>query len=159
MKQITGSINYTINVSDKGEWSAEYGQENLTEEENLNSDIAIVIMAYAVMHGYVNTMKEGKNSLKGKDKAHMTQKISKIIAGTFGLSLVADYLVASYYDYIEYLNKNKAAKKVKSELLKVTSSEKSEDVIFEEPMTEEDIKIAKQTHDRLTEQYNKTHGL
>jgi len=137
MKEIKGSISYTLQISDSGEWTVTYGTEGQSEEDSVHNDIASLVIAQNVMEQCAATMKLNKESLKGRDKKYMTQKLDKVIDGRFGLKLIADYLIDCYEGYMEFLSKKASDKEANPKAEQVT-------------MTEEEIKMAKETHDRLT---------
>jgi len=142
MKEIKGSISYTLQISDSGEWTVTYGTEGQSEEDSVHNDIASLVIAQNVMEQCAATMKLNKESLKGRDKKYMTQKLDKVIDGRFGLKLIADYLIDCYEGYMEFLS-NKAVDK------------EANPKVEQMPMTEEEIKMAKETHDRLTNEFVK----
>lgn len=102
-KEIAGNIPYTLKISDKEEWTIEYGSETDTELQTLHNDMASLAIAQRVMEICAVRLREEKNITGGKKRKWLTQKLDKVVDGRFGIKIICDYFLDIYPEYIKYL--------------------------------------------------------
>jgi len=110
MEEIKGTINYTLKISDEGDWSIVYGSDSDTPKDTIHNDMASLAICQDIMEICAARFSLEKKELKGKSKQFMGQKMRKTIDARAGLKLICDYMLNVYKPYVKYLEdeENKA---------------------------------------------------
>jgi hypothetical protein len=96
-KEITGSIPYTLVLSEDGKWDIKY-------ESTIHNDMASLAIAQFVMENIAINLREEKKNASGSVKKAMGVKLDKGVSGRFGLQMICDYMLDAYVPYMKYLD-------------------------------------------------------
>lgn len=96
-REITGTIPYTLKISDEGEWDIKY-------DSSIHNDMASLAISQYVMESIAVNLREEKKNASGKVKKAFAAKLDKCVSGRFGLQVICDYMLDAYEPYMKYLS-------------------------------------------------------
>lgn len=99
-KTITGSIPYTLTISDDNDWTIEY-------ESSADNDLASLAIAQRMMEICAVQMRHDRDEAKGRHKKQLAVRLNKIVQSRYGVKLTCDYLQDAYEDYMKAIEQEK----------------------------------------------------